>query len=158
MSSRRATLAILAAILSTACPGPKDDPADVEGCEHLEEGPAVSVTASADGGTAPAIRSDHKRYDVQLVDVAGGKGGRVTFAPSAAGDYVFFLDADVAAKFLDSAGAEVAVERSEKSTPTCVAVKGRHQLALGVGTYRLSLGPGSVESVGIVVEPAAHEH
>jgi hypothetical protein len=57
---------------------------------------------------------------------------------------------------LDSSGGEVGLEKSEPSSPVCAEVKGRHQLALGVGTFTLRLGPTSVERVGVVIEPASH--
>src|SRR5687768_13799878 len=69
---------------------------DVEGCEHLQEGPEVPVTATVDQTDPPAVADDHMRYDVTLVAVTGGNGGFVEFAADEEGDFVFFFDANVA--------------------------------------------------------------
>jgi hypothetical protein len=139
-----------------ACPGtqPTETPDD-EGCEHLQEGPAAAVTAASSATGAPAVSNDHKRYDVTLTS---GAAGYVSFASSAAGDYIFFLDQAVPFAVQDPAGANVAIESSALTGAKCAEVKGRHVVPLGVGTYRLVLGPSTtVTKVGMVVEEdAAH--
>jgi hypothetical protein len=144
-------------LLASACGDEEEvENPDVEGCEHLQEGPAAPVTAGTGAG-APAVDDDHRRYDITLADVAGGKGGDVTFASSEAGDYILFLGAAVPVAVLDAAGATVPFESSSASSDQCTEVKARHQLELGVGTYTLRFGPSALGAVGLVVEPAAHE-
>jgi hypothetical protein len=132
-----------------------EDP-DVEGCEHLQDGPAVAVTAATAAGATPAVADDHQRYDVTLVAATGGMGGFVRFAAAAASDYIFFLNADVPVQFRDAAGAVVPPEDSASSSTVCTDIKGRHLVPLEVGPYDLQLGPTTATMVGIVVEPAAH--
>lgn len=129
-----------------------------EGCEHLKEGPSAAVTAASGADSAPAVAGDHKRYDVTLIDVGGGKGGFVKFAAAQAVDFVFFLDANVPLEFLDATNMAVAPEASATSSTVCAEIKGRHLVPLEVGTYVLKLGPTTLTSVGIVVEEAAHDH
>ena len=147
------------ALLVAACGGDDEEEGsvDVEGCEHLQEGPEVAITATADQNGAPALADDHMRYDVALIDVAGGKGGVVAFAADQASDFVFFLGAGVPVAITDSAMAEVDIEESATSSPECDDIKGRHLVELAVGTYYLELGPTTETSVSIVVEPVAHE-
>lgn len=145
-------------LLASACgdeEAPQTENPDVEGCEHLQEGPATPV-AAASGAGAPAVDDDHRRYDIALADVAGGKGGDVTFASAEAGDYVLFLGAAVPVAVLDGTGAQVPFESSSASSPQCAEIKARHQLELGVGSYTLRFGPSSLGAVSLVVEPAAH--
>lgn len=157
-----ATLALATLATVPTLAGCGDDHAaegvDVEGCEHTKEGPAQAITATTNAGVStPEVDDDHKRYDVTLADVTGGKGGFVAFASSEETDYVFFLDADVPIAFLASGGNEVTPTASATSSPECSEVKGRHVVRLPVGTYDLRLGPTTATTVGIVVEPD-HEH
>ena len=147
-------------LLSSACGGDEEETEnpDVEGCEHLQEGPATPVSATATGAAAPAVDDDHRRYDITLTDVAGGKGGDVTFASGEAGDYVLFLDAAVPVSVLDGAGAQVPFESSSASSAQCTEIKARHVLELGVGTYTLRFGPSPLDAVGLVVELGEHAH
>ncbi len=147
---------LLSTALLVGCSG-EEESADTEGCEHLQNGPGAAVTATPTASGAPAVRNDHKRYDVALVDVSGQKGGSVTFAASEAADYVFFLGADVPFSVANASGQAVAIEESAKSSSECTDIKGRHVVPLSVGTYTLSFGPSSLASVSLVVEEAAHE-
>ncbi len=148
----------LQAVVWGCGPAPKPT-ADEEACEHLKNGPAASVTATAASSGAPAIKSDHKRYDVTFVDITGGKGGYVTYAAAEKGDYLFFFDRAAPVKFFDGSNKEVAPERSESSSTSCAEVMARHTVPLEVGTYSLSFGPTTETSVKIVVEQNAHaEH
>lgn len=148
----------LCSMLSLAACGPAEESADVEGCEHLEEGPATAVTATATSQDAPAVSDDHRRYDISLVDVAGGKGGNVKFASAEQGDFILFLGANVPVKVLDSNGGEVAIEESATSSATCDAIKGRHVVELGVGTYTFEFGPTPATLVQLVLEHGEHAH
>ncbi len=147
-------------LLTAACGGDAEQAAespDAESCEHLQEGPATPLTA-ASGAGAPAVDDDHRRYDITLTEVPGGKGGDVTFASGEGGDYVLFLDAAVPVSVLDGAGAQVAFESSSASSETCTEIKARHVVELGVGTYTLRFGPSPLSAVGLVVEHGAHGH
>jgi hypothetical protein len=143
-----------AALLLSACP-PAENP-NTEGCEHITAGPARAVTAVATGD-GPMIDDDHYRYDVTLVPVTGGNGGRIRFAASEAGHYLFFLDKGVPFSVEDSSGGAVAIEESLTSIAECTEVRARHAVPLPVGTSHAIFGPTSETTVRVVVEPeAAH--
>jgi hypothetical protein len=146
---------VLSAGLIFGC-GEDEESVDVEGCEHLQEGPATPVTATATATGAPAVKADHRRYDITLVDVTGGKGGSVTFAAAAEGDYVLFTNADVQVADTDANGQTVGIEASTKSSSECTEIKGRHTIPMKVGTHTLTFGPTPLTAVSVVIEPDAH--
>ncbi|HVG57065.1 MAG TPA: hypothetical protein VNA24_00820 [Hyalangium sp.] len=148
---------LLSAALVMGC-GNDEETADTEGCEHLQSGPATAVTATANTTGAPAVSNDHRRYDITLTDVTGGKGGSVSFASAEAVDYVLFTSADVPVTVKDSSGMTVAPEESVKSSSTCTEVKGRHTIPLAVGTYTLTFGPTTATTVSLVIEEGSHDH
>jgi hypothetical protein len=131
---------------------------DVEGCEHLVEGPEVAVAATAVAEGAPTVADDHMRYDVSLVEVDGGNGGTVAFEADEASDFIFFLSADVALAITDSSDQAVEIEESASSSPECEEIRGRHVVPMEVGTHYLTFGPTAEEQVSVVVEHADHEH
>jgi len=134
---------------------------DLEGCEHMAEGPSAAVAASADAATAGAIADDHTRYDVTFVDLDGGqKGGAVTFAADEMGDFHFFFDTAVPYQVTDAAGTVVEIEESSPGTDACTDIKQWDVVELDVGTYTLTFGPTDAAGVKIVVEHggAAHDH
>ncbi|RKH41600.1 hypothetical protein [Corallococcus sicarius] len=148
------------ALLVVGCGDDADEATsgDEEGCEHLQEGPAVNVTAVATGA-GPAVSNDHKRYDIALVDVAGGKGGAVTFAVAEATDYILFTGASVPVKVTNGSGATVEFEESTTSSELCTDIKGRHVVPLTVGTHTLTFGPSTLSSVSLVIEEGGeHDH
>jgi hypothetical protein len=147
---------VLSAGLVFGCGEEEEESIDVEGCEHLQQGPASAVTATATATGAPAVKDDHRRYDVTLVDVTGGKGGSVTFAAAAEGDYVLFTSADVQVSIKDANGQAVGIEASTASSSECTEIKGRHTIPMKVGTHTLTFGPTPLTSVSVVVEPDAH--
>ena len=152
---------IIAALTSTlaACGAPpKEESIDAESCEHLKEGPGVAVTASAAASGSPSVSEQHKRFDIALVDITGGKGGAVSYASSAEGDLIVFLSADVPLKVKNSAGADVAIEATATSVAECTEIKARHTIPVGVGTYTLNFGPTAATSVQLVAETEAHAH
>jgi len=146
---------LLSAGLVFGC-GEEEETVDVEGCEHLQEGPASAVTATAATTGAPAVKSDHRRYDVALVDMTGGKGGSVTFAAAEESDYVLFTSADVPVAVKDANGRAIAIEASVKNSAECAEIKGRHTIPLKVGTHTITFGPTTQSSVSIVIEPSEH--
>lgn len=159
MMKKLLSTCLLSSALLVGCAGSSEE-ADGEGCEHLQEGPAVPVSASSGASGAPAVSNDHKRYDVTLPSGTGGRTGSVSFASSEATDYVFFLSADVALKIASASGEAVALESSATSSSACTAIKGRHVAPLQVGTYTLTFGPSTQEQVSLVIEEsgAGHEH
>lgn len=131
---------------------------DVEGCEHLAEGPAAAITASAStSGTLPSVGNDHKRYDITLPAGTGGYTGSVSFAAEDATDYVFFLGSDVSLTVTGSSG-QVEFEESAKSSEQCGDIKGRYVAPLQVGTYTLTFSSTSQSSVSLVIEESEHDH
>ena len=154
MSKKILSACLLSSALLIACNNANE--ADVEGCEHLKEGPASAVTATAATSGAPAVSNDHKRYDITLPAGTGGNVGSVSFASAKASDYVLFLGADVPVKVTGSSG-DVAFEETAKASEQCTEVKGRHVVPLGVGTYTLTFGPTTQTSVSLVIEETSHD-
>ncbi|NMO18434.1 hypothetical protein HPC49_11535 [Pyxidicoccus fallax] len=154
-----AALLMSTALLATACgdDDEEEENVDVEGCEHLQEGPAAPVTATLTD-TPPHVDNDHRRWDITLVDGTGGKTGSVRFAADEATDYVIYTSADVALSITNASGAEVEIEESTKSSTQCTEIKGRHVVPMTVGTHILTFGPTTASSVSIVIEEAAHDH
>lgn len=153
--NRLASLFLLLPLALAACGEDHDhaDP-DVEGCEHLEGGPFVAVTAEATlGDAAPSVADDHRAYTVTL---PAGDIGHVKFAVAEAGDYLFFLDQPVDVEF--SAGAVITPEQSTTSSPACATIRGRHLVPLGVGTTFLRLSSATIDAVNLVIEPSADDH
>lgn len=156
MKHRHSILAaLLGSTLAFAACG-HDDP-DAEGCEHIANGPAQTITAAENTADAPEVGTDHKRYDVGLVDMSGGKGGVVKFASSEHGSYVIYLDVDVPVTVRDARNAQYPLS-STSSIESCSEVKARHEVHLDVGTYFFSFGPTDAEKVGLVLEQGAHDH
>lgn len=157
MMKKLLSACLLSSALLVGC-GESPNEADVEGCEHLKEGPAASVTASTSASGAPAVSNDHKRYDITLPAGSGGNVGSVSFAAAEATDYVFFLGANVPLKVTNASGQEVTFEESATKSDQCTEVKGRYVAPLQVGTYTLTFGPTSESRVSLVIEETDHEH
>ena len=155
---RSLAVLLIAAPCLAGC-GHHEDP-DAEACEHLKvtEDKAVKVTAGPLPAGAPTVADDHKRYDISLVDVTGGKGGNLAFAAEEAHDIAFFLSADVPVKFTDPAGMTAPIKSSAKSSSACAEIKGKHVVPMSVGTYTVVLGPTTATAVNLVVEHAGHVH
>lgn len=134
----------------------KDAP-DKEACPHFMADGAAEVAASPSVTGALSVRSDHRRYDVVLSELptGGGKGGFVTFPSTEAAHAVFFLGAGVPFTVLDGNGLPITLESADTSGE-CAAVRGRHAVHLGVGTYALSLGPTAETRVSLVIERTTH--
>jgi hypothetical protein len=146
---------LILAVVPVACGDDHDENPNEEACEHFEMGPSIAVTAAAEFSTdAPKINDNHTRYDVTLVDVAGVKGGFVSFAASKAGDTIFFTNAPVQLTVTSSTMAEVGVKSSQAMVAECSAVKGRHVYPLQVGTYVIGIGGAMGDMVSFVVESA----
>jgi hypothetical protein len=156
MTKKLLSACLLSSALLIACGSPPN-PADVEACEHLKEGPSAAVTATAATSGAPAVSNDHKRYDITLPAGTGGNVGSVSFAVSEASDYILFTGANVPVKVTSSAGQEVAFEENATSSPQCGEVKGRYVVPLQVGTYTLTFGPTTQSTVSLVIEETDHE-
>jgi hypothetical protein len=154
MMKKLLSACLLSSALLAGCG--ESNEADVEGCEHLQEGPSVAVSASASASGAPAVSNDHKRYDITLPAGSGGNVGSVSFAAAEATDYVFFLGSNVTLKVTNTSGQEVTFEESATKSDECTDIKGRHVAPLQVGTYTLNLGPTSESSVSLVIEETAH--
>lgn len=144
-------------LLLTACPqvAPHEDD---ELCEHLVEGPAVAVTAVAEG-EGPLVATDHQRYDITLPARSDGSGnfGIVRLVSGEATHYRIALDADVPLTIRDGNGNTVAFEHSATASEACTEIKALHELALGVGTYSFSFGPTAQATVRAVIEASAHD-
>lgn len=128
---------------------------DEEGCDHLQQGPFVDITAGADTTSATEIKADHKAYRVGLT---AGQAGFVKLVTSAMGDHVLFLDANLTLELQDAQGTALSITSSATSIAACAEVKGWHIFELpGAGTYLLKLGPGpdtTATQVILVIEHA----
>lgn len=146
----------------SATPTPKPSTAalpeaDMEACEHLNEGPATAVTATLTAVGAPSVSEGHKRYDITLVESDAQYAGHVLYNSKEEADYVLFFDQDVKLEVKDDADAVVAIEESASSSVACGTVKARYVVPLGVGLYSLHLGPTAASTVSLVIEESAHE-
>ena len=130
-----------------------------EGCEHMKDGPSQAVTAAAEAsGTLEDVALAHTRVDITLADYMGMKGGFVRYEAAETGDYVFFVDSDVALEVRDDADAVVAFEEMGVAVDACAEVAVQHTIELEAGkSYKIVLGPTDAASVKIVSEHAG-EH
>lgn len=134
----------------------EDEDLTAEACEHGAEGPAQAITAAAPAD-APAIQGyTHTRVDITLPAGPDGNGGSVAFNVSEAGDYAFFLTADVPLAFTAD-GTALAIEDTV-AVDACEAIAVHHTVELPAGEVILTFGPTSATAVGVVFEAADHEH
>jgi hypothetical protein len=139
---------LLSAALLASCGG---ENVDTKPCEYLQEGPASSVTASASATGAPAVSVDQRRYDISLVDVAGGKGGSVSFAVTEVKDYTLFLNGEVPVIVTDASGQRIEVRVSGTGSSECSEIKRRHTFRLAPGMHGIAFGPTTASSVSLVI-------
>jgi hypothetical protein len=148
----------MALFLGAGCTG--DVPNENEElCLHLSSGTGVPVTAVASGDASGAVvDDDHKRYEVALVDVEGGKGGMVTFNAAEAGDYVFALGADVPLALKGPDGATITFSGVQTGALGCPQLRKRLVAELPVGSTTLTFGPTTEPSmVPLVIEHLGEE-
>ncbi|WP_224245174.1 hypothetical protein [Hyalangium gracile] len=157
MKMKLLSAVLLSAALVAGC-GDDEESVDADACEHLQEGPSSSLTASTDNTGAPAVSNDHRRYDIALIDAVSGKGGIVSFAVSEAADYTVYLNGAVPVTVKTANGQTIEPEVSGTGSSECDEIKRRHTFALQVGTHTLSFGPTTETSVGLVIVEANHEH
>jgi hypothetical protein len=126
-----------------------------EGCEHMQQGPFVDVTAGSDRTSAAEVKGDHKAYRVTLAP----RGiNYVKLAADKKGDVILFLSADVTLEVQDDKGAKVSIEETDRDIKECTEVKVKHTFeAAGVGTCYFKLIPGGQAQVTLVLE-AGHAH
>lgn len=162
MTSRRNWwwIVILAMVLGAQACGDEEAPAegveeglDAEGCEHMEEGPAVPITAAADPAAAPDATAEHARVDIAL---APDGTGIVTYAAEAPGDYTFYFDKPVDLTITAPDGSLLALE-SSAPVDLCEAVAVKQVFELALGLHTIALDASGQAEVRMVVE-AAGEH
>ena len=151
------TIAFVSVVsLVAACGSSDEETVDDEGCEHLTQGPYTQVGAGVEKlATAPAVAADYYAYSISL---PAGVPGYVTFQADAAVDHVFFLDQSLPLKVYTSSGTEEPIASSATQSDACPEIKGRHDVALTVGTHILELGPSSVSLVNLVIEEEGGDH
>jgi hypothetical protein len=115
-----------------------ESPAE-DACGHFADGPAASITATDDPGTAPAADALHTRYDVTLADMGGTPGGFLKVAVAEAGEYFFFVDGGATLTLEDSGAAAVTPEASGTTQADCAVVDAWYQFDLEVGTYTVEV-------------------
>jgi hypothetical protein len=130
--------------LVAGCSDDSEESLDVEGCEHLQQGPAVPT---ASGG---AVGDDHQRYDLTL-NTSADPAGVVTFASSREDNYFVFLSKNVPLT-VRQGGKEIAPTGLVEGSPECAEIAARWEFHMGVGTHELVFGPTSETSVSIVIE------
>lgn len=147
--------------------GPIEAPPAEEGpasdaCEHAAEGPFVDAIAGIGNEDPPDISAEHTAFVVttaDLLDEEGNRGGFVSYASEAAGDYYLFLSDHMDITVWDVNADEVPLEDSVHEVAECDEVTMYHLVELGVGTYDIELGPTSLDEVTIVVVPGGdHAH
>lgn len=142
--------------------GEEHDPA-AEICEHMEEGPSVSVTAAApdveiDIDDVPAVAGDHRRHDINLAGDAAPFEGLVRFEVPEAGGYLLGFDAVLERLAVTRGAGEPDVLASGGAIQACSqAVPALYDADLEVGTYLLRI-TAAQPTVRLVIEEEAHEH
>ena len=131
--------------------------ADLEACEHMNNGPSVAVTAAKLAKDAPEVNERHKRYDITLLADNAQFEGKVLYNSGEEAHYVFFFDQNVTLEVRDDKDAVVEHEAVASFSVACGKVKARYEVPLGVGRYTLQLGPTAAATVSLVVEETAHE-
>jgi hypothetical protein len=147
MKLKRSFAVLLSVALLVGC----GEEALSDACEHLQEGPASAITASASATGAPAVSNDHRRYDISLIDGTDGKGGSVSFAVAEANNYTLFLNGVVPVILRDASGQLVQVTASGTDSSECSEIQRQHFFSLGVGTYSITFGPTTASSVSLVI-------
>jgi len=147
---------------------------DEHACTHFESGPFSDVNATADTTNPPDVSAEHTAFRIHLLTTgaggaggagggpgdSGSNGGYVKYPASEETEYVFFLNKDVEVQFENSSGQSLTV--AESCDPTacsqaCSAIKGKHAINFGVGTYYLKLSSNTETQVTLVVEEH-HDH
>jgi hypothetical protein len=146
-----ALLALWAACGGEEAPTPADD-----GCEHMINGPSDALAAIAEPtGDAPDMVEHHVRYEITLAGDAAPYGGHVDLIMDEQGQFAIFVSPGVPLTVLDSSGEDVPPEAIETDVKACAEVSAGYTFELGVGTYRLSLGPSEEPEVQVVVVDVA---
>ena len=122
-----------------------------EACEHMTEGPHTDVVASVDPAMAPDATAAHTGVRVKLADVAGGKGGTVTWASDASGELILFTSVQAPVAIATASGDPVTI-KSDEAVSECDIVARAVIFDATVGTYRITFGPTTEPTVMIVVE------
>ncbi len=128
-----------------------------EACEHAKTGPFKDVTATTAATDAPDATAEHTLVRVALTDVAGGKGGVVTWASDEAGEVAVFVTRDVPLAVAKVGGAALELEATV-ALSACEDVPKALVFDFEIGAYTLTFGPTSETSVGIVVEHLGGAH
>jgi hypothetical protein len=163
---------LLGASLLAGCPNPPSTDAgdgdgdgdgdidpesfDSHGCDHMEYGPPVAVTAAASAEDAPMVSSGHRRTDITLVEVQGGNGGIVMFHAHATEPVSVYLSSDVGLTVMQN-GAAVTPSDTDPNTqcPDQVATRAVFELEEGMAMF--TFGPTAEASVGMVARAAVDD-
>ena len=153
-------------------------------CDTMADGPSLAVAAAAPGtAAAPAVSSDHKRYDLTLpvgepmVGMGSGEGsgdgsgdgsrlgsgvgergfdGIVSLPIAEAGDYTLFFDKDAQVGLFAADGTEVALGSMQMPVSDCSdTIFHGLNYTLAVGTYTLRLGSSLSENLRLVIVAAS---
>lgn len=170
-----AILALSVGLLAAGCelnsgvntPNPNPSPsastsaipaADLEACEHLNDGEGTPVTAALAPIDGPDVSEGHRRYAIALQPQGERYTGYVLYNSKEEAHYVLFFDQDVPLTITDANEAVVPIESSASSSVACGSVKARYEVHLEVGPYALKLGPAAASTVNLVIEESAHGH
>jgi hypothetical protein len=122
-------------------------------CGHSEAGPFEALAAGADRAGAPSFSRSHVSYTIGLpARPAGGHGGSVVYSTAQAGTVAFYIDAPVALRLRDGAGAVVAPATMVRSTQ-CPKIAWIHQFRIPApGDYVLEIGPAPAGTLSLIYE------
>lgn len=132
---------------------------DAEGCEHMNEGPAVAVTANlvSMNRERDKVAVTHTRFDVKLTPNAGQNEGYVLLDSDEAAEVQVYLSQDVPFKLMQD-GHVIAFDASDKHPLTCPAIQAHYAADLGIGPVELHFGPTPETTVSLVLEHAGGTH
>lgn len=132
-----------------------------EFCEHLEQGPAETVAATADAEAAPSADAEHTRFDVTLVSDGSGQFAGYVQRAIGSTDQIIALDAAVPYTVFGPDGNEVPMHHDVSDQDGCSLVISARHFEMPIGTARIAFGPTTVESFSMVIEASdhgAHDH
>ncbi len=152
-------LAFALALGGAACSGDDHDHehgVEEEFCEHFQDGPFQTVTASLDAAGAPDATFEHTRVNITLTATTGGNGGYVAFEADEEAEFIFALSAE--APLVLSQGGTVVDREATEANDFCTEVVRMDTYDLEAGTYQVWIGPTAESTIGFGFEEAGGEH
>jgi len=137
------------------------------GCLHMRDaGVIVHADSVMPGPHLDAEDFEHKRLNVVLTSMPGGKGGYIHFGPDISGDMCVMMseDAPLAVTNRTTAGdTELEIEQSFSArqiadSAGCTLVKKAVIFEAQKGGNIIKIGPAAFDTINVIIEEARHAH